>query len=65
MPRLAAFADQVQTARSRTEYVGTDWNIYSQAIGTALQAALTGEAAPEDALARAQSQVEAELRSRT
>ncbi|GAB3445002.1 sugar ABC transporter substrate-binding protein [Streptomonospora sediminis] len=64
VPKLAPFADQVQTARSRTEHVGTDYNIYSQAIGTALQAALTGEADPEQALTRAQSQVEQELRSR-
>ncbi|QBI54040.1 sugar ABC transporter substrate-binding protein [Streptomonospora litoralis] len=64
VPELAPFADQVQTARSRTEHVGTDWNVYSQAIGTALQAALTGEATPEQALTRAQSQVEEELRSR-
>lgn len=64
VPKLAPFADQVQTARSRTEHVGTDYNIYSQAIGTALQSALTGEADPEQALTRAQSQVEQELRSR-
>ncbi|GAB3214111.1 sugar ABC transporter substrate-binding protein [Marinactinospora endophytica] len=65
VPQLAAFVDQVQTARSRTQNVGTDWNVYSQAIGTALQAALTGEASPADALARAQAQVESELRSRS
>ncbi|GAA4930196.1 sugar ABC transporter substrate-binding protein [Streptomonospora halophila] len=64
VPKLAAFADQVETARSRTEHVGTDWNVYSQAIGTALQAALTGEATPEQAMSRAQSQVRQELRSR-
>ncbi|MFD0774587.1 extracellular solute-binding protein [Streptomonospora algeriensis] len=64
VPELAAFADQVETARSRTEHVGTDYNVYSQAIGTAVQAALTGEAAPEQALSRAQSRLEEELRSR-
>ncbi|MBB5996627.1 sugar ABC transporter substrate-binding protein [Streptomonospora salina] len=64
VPELAAFADQVETARSRTEHVGTDYSVYSQAIGTAVQAALTGEATPEQALTRAQSQVEQELRSR-
>jgi multiple sugar transport system substrate-binding protein len=61
VPELAPFADQVQTARSRTQYVGTEWNTYSQAIGGALQAALTGEAAPEAAMAAAQSRIEAEL----
>lgn len=64
VPKLAAFANQVETARSRTEHVGTDYSVYSQAIGTAVQAALTGEATPEQALTRAQSQVEQELRSR-
>ncbi|MFC3999520.1 extracellular solute-binding protein [Nocardiopsis sediminis] len=61
VPELAPFADQVQTARSRTEYVGTEWNTYSQAIGTALQAALTGQASPESALSQAQAQIDEEL----
>lgn len=61
VPELAPFVDQVRTARSRTEYAGTEWNTYSQAIGTALQAALTGEASPREAMERAQARVEAEL----
>ncbi|WP_026129047.1 sugar ABC transporter substrate-binding protein [Nocardiopsis prasina] len=59
VPSLAPFVDQVASARSRTEKVGTEWNTHSQAIGTALHAALTGSATPRDAMVRAQAQVEA------
>ncbi|MEU5855995.1 sugar ABC transporter substrate-binding protein [Nocardiopsis dassonvillei] len=65
VPELAPFVDQVRTARSRTEHAGTEWNAYSQAIGTALQAALTGEASPREAMERAQARVEAELEARS
>ncbi|OOC53251.1 MULTISPECIES: sugar ABC transporter substrate-binding protein [Nocardiopsis] len=65
VPELAPFVDQVRTARSRTEHAGTEWNTYSQAIGTALQAALTGEASPRDAMEGAQARVEAELEDRS
>ncbi|WP_026122278.1 sugar ABC transporter substrate-binding protein [Nocardiopsis halotolerans] len=65
VPELAPFVDQVRTARSRTEYVGTEWNTYSQAIGTALQAALTGQASPRSAMETAQARVEAQLGGRS
>ncbi|MEE2040881.1 sugar ABC transporter substrate-binding protein [Nocardiopsis sp. CT-R113] len=65
VPELAPFVDQVRTARSRTGNVGTEWNTYSQAIGTALQSALTGRASPQDAMERAQQQVETQLGGRS
>ena len=65
VPELAPFVDQVGTARSRTGHVGTEWNTYSQAIGTALQSALTGRASPQDAMERAQQQVETQLGGRS
>ncbi|MES0837058.1 MULTISPECIES: sugar ABC transporter substrate-binding protein [Nocardiopsis] len=65
VPELSPFVDQVSTARSRTEHVGTEWNTYSQAIGTALQAALTGRASPQDAMERAQEQVESQTGGRS
>lgn len=65
VPELAPFVDQVGTARSRTGHVGTEWNTYSQAIGTALQAALTGRSSPQDAMERAQRQVETQLEGRS
>ncbi|MFD3683505.1 extracellular solute-binding protein [Nocardiopsis sp. NPDC058631] len=65
VPELAPFVDQVRTARSRTGHVGTEWNTYSQAIGTALQSALTGGASPQEAMERAQEQVESQLGGRS
>ena len=65
VPELAPFVDQVRTARSRTGHVGTEWNTYSQAIGTALQSALTGRVSPQDAMERAQQQVETQLGGRS
>ena len=65
VPELAPFVDQVRTARSRTEHAGTEWNTYSQAIGTALQAALTGGSSPQDAMDRAQEQVESRVEGRS
>ncbi|NYI03639.1 ABC transporter substrate-binding protein [Allostreptomyces psammosilenae] len=58
-PDLAAFAAQVETARSRTARAGTGWPQISTAIHGAVQSALTGGATPEQALEHAQSQVPA------
>jgi multiple sugar transport system substrate-binding protein len=53
-PRLAAFADEVTTARSRTDRVGARWPVVSDALSGAFQAVLTGQASPQAALKRAQ-----------
>ncbi|WP_328898456.1 ABC transporter substrate-binding protein [Streptomyces sp. NBC_00236] len=55
-PELAALADQVATARSRTAKVGAQWSSVSLALQSAFQSALTGESS-EAALKRAQQQV--------
>ncbi|MFD1833315.1 MULTISPECIES: ABC transporter substrate-binding protein [Streptomyces] len=55
-PELAAFADLVATARSRTSEVGTRWPVVQDAIAGAFQSALTGRAGPRQALERAQRQ---------
>ncbi|MFE7627987.1 ABC transporter substrate-binding protein [Streptomyces sp. NPDC057509] len=52
-PELAALADQVATARSRTAKLGARWSSVSLALQSAFQSALTGEAS-ETALKRAQ-----------
>lgn len=49
-PNLAAFAETIQTARSRTEKLGVDWPDTSIAIYTAIQLALTGQETPQKAL---------------
>ncbi|MER7727699.1 sugar ABC transporter substrate-binding protein [Streptomyces sp. NPDC096323] len=55
-PELAALADQVATARSRTAKLGAKWSSASLALQSAFQSALTGESS-EAALKRAQQQV--------
>ncbi|MGW1228714.1 ABC transporter substrate-binding protein [Streptomyces sp. NPDC001515] len=52
-PELAALADQVATARSRTAKLGARWSSVSLALQSAFQSALTGESS-ETALKRAQ-----------
>lgn len=52
-PELAALADQVATARSRTAKLGARWSSVSLALQSAFQSALTGESS-EAALTRAQ-----------
>lgn len=54
VPRMAAFTDVVQTARSRTGKLGADWPEAATKIYTAVQTALTGGATPEQALRQAQ-----------
>lgn len=58
-PKLAAFADEVATARSRTARVGSGWPVVSDALAGAFQSVLTGQATPEKALKQAQAQATA------
>ena len=53
-PALKAFADEVATARSRTAVLGSRYPTVSQALWTAIQAALVGTKSPQDALDAAQ-----------
>ncbi|WP_016905785.1 sugar ABC transporter substrate-binding protein [Streptomyces xiaopingdaonensis] len=53
-PKLAAFAELVSTARSRTGRVGTRWPVVSDALAGAFQSVLADGAGPEAALSRAQ-----------
>ncbi|MEU6589641.1 extracellular solute-binding protein [Streptomyces sp. NPDC046881] len=54
VPSMAAFAESVQRARSRTSRLGVEWPRAATGIYTAVQAALTGEQTPQEALRRAQ-----------
>ncbi|WP_328332672.1 MULTISPECIES: sugar ABC transporter substrate-binding protein [unclassified Streptomyces] len=58
-PKLGAFADEVATARSRTDRVGADWPAVSDALAGAFQSVLTGRSTPEAALKQAQSRATA------
>ncbi|MEU3186084.1 sugar ABC transporter substrate-binding protein [Streptomyces sp. NPDC006923] len=58
-PKLAAFADVVATARSRTARVGSRWPVVSDALSGAFQSVLTGGSTPEAALKQAQSRATA------
>ncbi|SEG91838.1 multiple sugar transport system substrate-binding protein [Nonomuraea solani] len=53
---IAPFVTTVKTARARTAILGADWPKAATKIYTAVQAALTGKAAPEQALRQAQDQ---------
>ena len=58
-PLLAPFAAEIPTARARTgapAFLGTKYNTVSQALWTAIQAALSGQATPQSALNTAQQQ---------
>jgi multiple sugar transport system substrate-binding protein len=55
VPRMAAFTEQVQTARSRTQLLGEEWPAAATRIYTAIQTALTGGASPQQALQQAQN----------
>ncbi|OON82925.1 extracellular solute-binding protein [Streptomyces tsukubensis] len=54
-PKLAAFADEVATARSRTARVGARWPVVQDALSGAFQSVLTGRAEPRTALKQAQN----------
>ncbi|WP_351236943.1 sugar ABC transporter substrate-binding protein [Streptomyces sp. NPDC002133] len=58
-PKLAAFAELVTTARSRTAKVGTGWPVVGDALAGAFQSVLTGRTSPQDAMSRAQQQATA------
>lgn len=49
MPTMKSFAEQVITARARTGKLGPEWPDAAKVIYQAMQLALTGEVAPEDA----------------
>lgn len=55
-PKLVAFAELVNTARSRTGKVGTRWPVVSDALAGAFQSVITGGSSPEAAMRRAQQQ---------
>jgi multiple sugar transport system substrate-binding protein len=55
VPSMAAFAAQVSNARSRTGELGANWPKTETALYTAIQAALTGESSPLQALKAASS----------
>ncbi|OYP19907.1 ABC transporter substrate-binding protein [Streptomyces sp. FBKL.4005] len=54
VPSMAAFVKSVERARARTGRLGVEWPRAATAIYTAVQAALTGERTPEEALRHAQ-----------
>ncbi|MEW2288466.1 sugar ABC transporter substrate-binding protein [Streptomyces sp. NPDC047841] len=54
VPSMAAFVKSVQGARARTGELGVEWPRAATGIYTAVQAALTGERTPQEALRRAQ-----------
>ncbi|MFT4167343.1 MAG: extracellular solute-binding protein [Microlunatus sp.] len=56
VPEMAAFTQQVSTARSRTGKLGDKWPDTAKIIYTGLQLTLTGESAPADAMAKAGAQ---------
>jgi multiple sugar transport system substrate-binding protein len=51
------FAKETETSRSRTTEYGANYPKVSQAIWTAIQAAITGTASPSSALSQAQSTI--------
>jgi multiple sugar transport system substrate-binding protein len=56
-PEYTVFAEETRTARSRTTQYGANYPKVSQAIWTAIQAAITGTATPSAALSQAQSTI--------
>lgn len=54
-PNMQGFIEQIPTARARTGQLGADWPEAATKIYTAFQAALTGQAAPAEALQQAQN----------
>jgi multiple sugar transport system substrate-binding protein len=53
-PQMAAFAQEIPTARARTTDLGTGYPKVSKALAQANQSALAGSASPEAVLAQAQ-----------
>lgn len=56
-PEYMEFAKEIETARPRTTEYGTNYPKVSQAIWTAIQAAITGTASVNSALQTAQSTI--------
>jgi multiple sugar transport system substrate-binding protein len=56
-PQYTVFAKETETARSRTTQYGANYPKVSQAVWTAIQAAITGTASPSSALSQAQSTI--------
>ncbi|MGR6973166.1 sugar ABC transporter substrate-binding protein [Streptomyces cynarae] len=54
VPSMAAFAQSVEKARARTGELGVKWPKAATGLYTAIQAALTGEQTPQEALRHAQ-----------
>lgn len=55
-PEMRSFVAEVSTARSRTAQLGEKYSKVSTALGTAIQAAITGQQSPQQALTQAQQQ---------
>jgi multiple sugar transport system substrate-binding protein len=62
-PERKVFADELNTARARTATVGAKYPSISQAIMSAVQAALTGSLSPQAALTQAQQKINSILHS--
>jgi multiple sugar transport system substrate-binding protein len=60
---LQVFANEFDTARARTAQLGAKYPRVSQAIWTAMQAALTGSQSAQAALSQAQQQIDTILKS--
>lgn len=56
VPAMKTFVETIGSAKSRTAEVGPDYPKYSQALWTAVQAALSGSKSPSAALTDAQKQ---------
>ena len=53
VPEMAGFADAVASARARTGKLGPEWPDTAKTIYTGMQLVLTGQATPEEAMAKA------------
>jgi multiple sugar transport system substrate-binding protein len=61
-PQMNVFADELPTARARTIHVGKNYPAISQAVTTAIQAAISGSMTPKQALDRAQQTIDSILK---
>lgn len=62
-PEYTVFANETKTARARTLKLGDKYSKVSQAVWTAIQAAVSGASSPQDALNTAQKTVDSVLGS--
>jgi multiple sugar transport system substrate-binding protein len=56
VPEMKTFVDEIAGAKGRTADLGPDYPKYSEALWTAVQAALSGHSSPQAALDAAQKQ---------